>query len=242
VNDVAELSLVELRIEPQRGGGSELRVRADGRFELRTAEHDWRLVRDYRPEELDALRRAMARADDPPLPPLIEPAATGTNPTRMTWRLRLADDVREVVVEDWGAGAAPALEQLYRELFTIPQGPAVESLWRVRVDGDVVERRVIGEAAAVPALEPMVAALYARPDPFEAAGHDRPPADLLVEVVYLVDGEPGDGLAVAPDGRAFLTEGGETFEVTRLSEEELATLRAAIAETGWPALPDPVVA
>jgi hypothetical protein len=242
VSEVSELPLVELRIEPHRGGGSELRVRADGRFELRTAEHDWRLVRDYSDAELDALRRAMAHADDPPLPPVIEPAALGSNPTRMTWRLRLADAVREVVVEDWGAGAAPALERLYRELFTIPQGPAVESVWRVQVDGDVVERRVIGEAAGVPALEPMVAALYARPDPFEAAGHDRPPADLLVEVRYLVDGEPGDGLAVAPDGRAFLSEGGETFEVTRLTAAELATLREAIAATGWRELPDPVVA
>ncbi len=242
MSDVSELALVELRIEPQRGGGSELRVRADGRFELRTAEHDWRLVREYTAAELDTLRRAMADADDPPLPPLIEPAARGSNPTRMTWRLRLADAVREVVVEDWGAGAAPALERLYRELFTIPQGPAVESVWRVRVDGEVVERRVIGGAAAVPALEPMVAALYARPDPFEAAGHDRPPADLLVEVQYLVDGEPGDALAVAPDGRAFLTEAGETFEVTRLTAAELATLREAIAATGWRALPDPLVA
>jgi hypothetical protein len=242
VSEVSELALVELRIEPQRGGGSELRVRADGRFELRTPEHDWRLVREYTGAELDALRRAMAQADDPPLPPLIEPAARGSNPTRMTWRLRLADAVREVVVEDWGAGAAPALERLYRELFTIPQGPAVESVWRVRVDEEVVERRVVGEAAAVPALEPMVSALYARPDPFEAAGHDRPPADLLVEVQYLVDGEPGDGLAVAPDGRAFLSEGGETFEVTRLTAAELATLREAIAATGWRELPDPVVA
>jgi hypothetical protein len=105
-----------------------------------------------------------------------------------------------------------------------------------------VERRVVGEAAAVPVLEPMVSALYARPDPFEAAGHDQPPDDLLVEVSYLVDGEPGDGLAVAADGRAYLTEAGETYEVTPLSASELATLRAAIAETGWPALPDPLVA
>ena len=242
VTEVAELPLLELQIEPQRGSGSELRVRPDGRFELRTPDHDWRLVREYSDAELDALRRAMERADDPPLPPVIAPPARGSNPTRMTWRLRLADAFREVVVEDWGAGAAPALERLYRELFTIPQGPSVESIWRVRVAGGVVERRVVGEAAAVPALEPMVAALYARPDPFEAAGHDRPPADLLVEVTYLVDGEPGDGLAVAPDGRAFLTEGGETFEITRLSESELATLREAIATTGWPELPDPVVA
>lgn len=242
MSEVSELALVELRIEPERGTGSELRVRADGRFELRTPDDDWRLVREYSGAELDALRRAMAQADDPPLPPVIAPPVTGSNPTRMTWRLRLADAVRDVVVEDWGAGVAPALEQLYRELFTIPQGPAVESIWRVRVDGEMVERRVVGEAAAVPALEPMVSALYARPDPFEAAGHDRPPADLLVEVTYFVDGEPGDGLAVAPDGRAFLSEGGETFEVTRLSAAELATLREAIAATGWPALPDPIVA
>ena len=242
MSEVTELPLLALRIEPERGSSSELCVRADGRFELRTPEDDWRLVREYSDDELDELRRAMARADDPPLPPLIEPAARGSNPTRMTWRLRLADAVREVVVEDWGAGAAPRLEQLYRELFTIPQGPAVESIWRVRVDGDIVERRVVGEAAAVPALEPMVSALYARPDPFEAAGHEHAPSDLLVDVTYLVDGEPGDGLAVAPDGRAYLTEGGETFEVTRLTEDELATLHEAIAATDWPALPDPVVA
>jgi hypothetical protein len=81
-----------------------------------------------------------------------------------------------------------------------------------------------------------------RPDPFEAAGRDRPPADLLVAVRHLIDGAPGDGLAVAPDGRAFPSEGGDTFEVTPLTAAVPATLREAIAATGWRELPDPLVA
>lgn len=49
---------------------------------------------------------------------------------------------------------------------------------------------------------------------------------------HFVDGAPGDAFAIAPDGRAFLTEGGETTEVKRLDPEQLAALREAIAETG----------
>lgn len=95
----------------------------------------------------------------------------------------------------------------------------------------------------MPALAPMLGALYRRPDPFEAAGAGAgaAPADPLVEVRHFVDGAPGDAFAIAPDGRVFLTEGGETTEVTRLDPEQLAALREAIAETGWPRLPDPLV-
>lgn len=241
MSELAGLPLLELRIEGARGAGSELRVRADGRFEIRTAEHGWKLVSMYTDEELAELRAEMARADDPPLPAVVEASGAGSsNPTRMTWRLRLPDALREVVVEEWRDGVAPPLERLYRMLFTLPRGPAVESRWRVRVNGELVERRVVGEAAAVPALGLMLAALYQRPDPFARAGGDDVPPDLLVDVRYLVDGEPGDRLAVAPDGRAFLTEDGTTAEVTRLSDAELATLREAIEQTGWPALPDPI--
>jgi hypothetical protein len=240
VSELAALPLLELRIEPARGDGSELRVRADGRFEVRAAGHGWKLISEYSAAELDELRSEMDRADDPPLPQAIE-GAGGSNPTRMTWRLRLADELREVVVQEWRDGVSPPLERLYGKLFTIPRGPSVESVWRVRVDGSVVERRVVGEAAGVPALAPMVAALYRRPDPFEPAGAGEAPGELLVDVRHVVDGAPGDRLAIAPDGRAFLTEGGETTEVKRLDAEQLATLRDAIAQTGWPALPDPLV-
>ena len=239
MSELAELPVLELRIEPARGDGSELRVRGDGRFEVRTADdEDWKLISEYSPDELAELRRELERTAD--VPARIE-GAGGSNPTRMTWRLRLPDELREVVVEEWSDGVSPPLERLYRKLFTIPRGPAVESVWRVRVDGSVVERRVVGEAAGVPLLAPMLAALYRRPDPFEPAGAGEPPRELLVDVRHVVDGAPGDRLAIAPDGRAFLTEGGETTEVTPLDERQLATLRDAIAQTGWPALPDPLV-
>ena len=239
---LAELPLVEVQIEPHRGGRSELRVRADGRFEVQSSDHDWRPVGEYSQDELTELRDEMARANEPPLPSVIKAAAPSSHPTRMTWRLRLPDDVREVTVEDWRDGAAPPLERLYHKLFTIPRGPSVESIWRVRINEEIVERRVLGEAAAVPALEPMLTALYRRPNPFEPIGDADPPGDLLVEVDYLVDGEEGDRLAVASDGRLFLTEGGKTREVRRMNDPELANLRQAIEQTDWPALPDPVIA
>jgi hypothetical protein len=242
VSELDALPLLELRIESARGGGSELRVRPDGRFEIRTAEHDWSPVSEYSPADLEELRREMARADDPPLPDVIPaPGVGGSNPTRMTWRLRLADDLREVVVEEWNDGVSRPLERLYERLFTIAGGPAVESTWRVRANGEVVERRVVGEAAAVPLLGPMIAALYDRPDAFEPVGPGEPSGDLLVDVRHTVDGAAGDRLAIATDGRAYLSEGGKTSEITRLDDEQLATLRDAIAQTGWPALPDPLV-
>ncbi len=242
MSELDALPLLELRIESARDGGSELRVRPDGPFEIRTAEQDWSLVSEYSPADLEELRREMVRADDPPLPDVIPaPGAGGSNPTRMTWRLRLADELRKVVVEEWHDGVSPPLERLYEQLFTIAGGPAVESTWRVRVDGEVVERRVVGEAAGVPALAPMIAALYDRPDAFEPAGAGEPPGELLVDVRHIVDGAPGDRLAIAPDGRAYLTEGDKTSEITRLDDEQLTTLRAAIAQTGWQALPDPIV-
>ena len=48
MSELDALPLLELRIESARGGGSELRVRPDGRFEIRTAEDDWSLVSEYR--------------------------------------------------------------------------------------------------------------------------------------------------------------------------------------------------
>jgi len=61
-----------------------------------------------------------------------------------------------------------------------------------------------------------------------------------VDVRHNVDGAPGDRLAIAPDGSAYLTEDGKTSEIKQLDDEQLATLRDAIARTGWPALPDPI--
>ena len=192
VTELDALPLLELRIDSARGGGSELRVRPDGRFELRTDEHGWSLVSEYSPADLEELRREMARTDDPPLPDVIPaPGRGGSNPTRMTWRLRLADELREVVVEEWNDGVSPPLERLYEKLFTIAGGPAVESTWRVRVNGEVVERRVVGEAAGVRMLAPMIAALYRRPDAFEPVGPGEPPGDLLVDVRHTVDGAAG---------------------------------------------------
>jgi hypothetical protein len=233
VTGLDELPLLELSIRSSRGAGSDLRVRADGRLEVRTPEADWRPIATYDDGELDELRAEMARADDPPLPAVVEgPARPGSNPTRMTWRLRLADHLREVVVEEWRDGVLPRLERLYQRLFTIPRGPVVESIWRVRVDGDVVERRVVGEPSAAPVLRSMLGALYGRPHPLTPVGRAEPPDERLVDIGYIRDG--------APDGRAFLTHKGETNEVTSLSEPELQALRDAIAQTGWAALPDPI--
>ena len=241
MSELSELPLVELTIEPQRGGGSELRVRADGRFEVRSEPGRWELISTYSEAELAELRREMERADDPPLPAVVDGGARGSNPTRMRWRLRLADEVRDIVVEEWADGVAPPLERLYRRLFTIPGGPAVESVRHVRADGTAIERHVIGEAAGVPALAGVLAALYRRPDPFApAGGADAAPAEPLIEIRHRVDGRPGDAFAVAPDGRAFLTEGGATTEVRRLDDGELAALRDAIAAVDWRELPDPL--
>lgn len=236
MSTISSLPLLELRIEPHRGGGSEIRVLPDGRVELRVAGEPWRVLRTLDDSERAALRTAMEEAGGPGVPAVVPAAPPGSNPTRMTWRLRLADDVRDVVVEEWRAGVAPPLERLYAQIVTVPADADAQSRWSVRTPGGVIERRVLGEPAAIPSLAPLVAALYERPDVFVPVGDDTPAGELLVDVRY----DSGDRLAVAADGRVFLTESGDTAEVTPFRDSELAALRDAIAATDWAAMPDPL--
>jgi hypothetical protein len=232
--------LVELTTTSGRNHVTELRVRADGRFELRTVPQAWGLISTYTPAELAELRGEMERANEPPLPAVVKAQGVVSHPVHESWRLQLAGGPREVVVEHYRAGAVPRLDRLYRKLFTIPRAVKQESQWRVRVKGEIVRRRVIGEPAFIDALEPMLAALYDRPDALDAVGPGTVPERLLVDVRYLVDGKRGDRLAVTAHGRAFLTERGKTMRLRSFDDGELATLRRAIERTRWPKLPDPV--
>ena len=69
VSELHALPLLELRIESARGGGSELRVRPDGRFEIRTAEHGWSLVSEYSPADLEELAVSSRAGVSRPAPP-----------------------------------------------------------------------------------------------------------------------------------------------------------------------------
>jgi hypothetical protein len=242
-DDFGTLPLVAVRTRGARGPGNELRVTADGRFESRTGENPWTLIRRYAEEDLAELREEMARVEAADLPDVVEPAGVTADATQMTWRLRLADELREIVVREWREGAAPALERLYGKLFTIPRSAPATSRWRVRTAGAVVERTVVGEPSAVAALEPILGVLYDRDDaldPVEAGEPAELPAEPLLDVAYTADGQAGDRIAVADDGRVFLVEEGRTTAVTPLGTEDLERLRQAIETADLSALPDPV--
>jgi len=240
VSPTADPPVVEVRTEAGHGHVTELRVRSDGRFEVRQRPHGWDLIARYTPDELVELREEMQRADDPPLPARVEAHGVAVDPVRQTWRLQLADGLREVVIEQYSERAVPRLARLHRKLFTIPRAPVRESLWRVRVDGAVVRRTVVGELAYIPALERMLAALYERPDALLRIHRGTAPKRLLVDIRYFVDGAGDDRLAITPGGRAFLTRDGKSSELRAFTRTELAALRRAIDRTNWPRLPEPI--
>ena len=137
----------------------------------------------------------------------------------------------------------PALDRLYARLFELRPDPPASSLWRVRDGERTVERRVLCEPAAVPALLPLVDALYSREPAGESGAPESAESDapLLVEVLWETEGQPPARTLVHDDGVWIETDGDAREPQRPASAAELEALRAAIAGIDWDALPDPVV-
>jgi len=253
--------VLELELTPggfPRGEPTTLRVTADGRFDVRSAaESDveggqvtarraplaWRHQWTFGPKELVELREAIARANDPPLEPRYGDLARVDDGGIAVWRLRTDAGLVEVTVEGHPEVRVPALEALQRRLFELRTSPAQTSVWRVRAGDATIERRVGCDAAAVPALRPMLAALFgpAAADPLpEGPPADDPGTEPLVDVTWLLDGEITERTIVYPSGRRSQWFRGESSIPPPLGPAGLATLAEAIRSADWPSLPDPV--
>jgi hypothetical protein len=232
--------LLELTLERQDGRlATGLRVHGDGTLEFLT-EDGWRAKWTYETDELDELRRAIADADSPPLEERYSRATETSHPMTAHWRLRSDDGVKEVTIAAYEPGIVPALDTLYRRVFELHREPPSDSIWRIRVGDQTIERVVGCEPASVPALRPLVRALFldksGRPGVRSIDGSKDP----LVEVVWRTEGDVTERTLVYPDGRSVSVRGQDEQEEQSYSVDELAAIRAAINRIDWRALPDPV--
>jgi hypothetical protein len=247
--------LLELVYGTARDGGPNgLRVLDDGRFELRSdvdvdvdaegraqlrqVEPEWRLQWTYGPEELADLRREIAAATDPPLRRRYEPEGRMIHPGTHVWRLRTDGEVVETVVEGFPATRVPALDRLYRRLFELHRPERETSLWRVATPDGVVERLVDGDPEDVPALRPVLDAIYLR-----ESREDEPSRTTdgpLVEIEWRSGDEPVETTRVFGDGRQEVVSGSATERLEPLGAGQLAALEAALDAVDWASLP-PVV-
>ena len=253
--------VLEIELTPgglPRGEPTTLRVTADGRFDVRSATEThvedglvatrhaplaWRHQWTLGPKEMIELREAIARANDPPLDPRYGDLGSVDDGGVAVWRMRTDAGPVEVTVEGHPEVRVPALEALQRRLFELRTGPAQTSVWRVRAGGATVERRVGCDAATVPALQPMLAALFGpggADPPAEEPAADAPGTEPLVNVTWLLDDEITERTIVYPSGRRSQWFRGKSSNPPSLGPAGLAALEEAIRSADWPSLADPV--
>ena len=223
-------------------GNVEVDLDAAGHAELRAVPLEWRLQWTYTAAELEAVRRSIAAADDPPLHASYGPDKRAIHPQEHVWRLRVGDRIREVTIHGWPGTRVGALERLWRRLFELHQPPGETSLWRVWTDEGPVERLVDGEVGEVPALAGAPRALFhteaiAPEGEGEPGSHPPPPDVPLVEVVFRSDGEEIDRLQVFDDGRQVELRDGAAEDPGRLSAARMRAIRSALRGVEWRVLP-----
>ena len=200
------------------------------------------LAVDLHAARADALRGAIADADDPPLRAEYGPDTRAIHPQQHVWRLRVGDRVREVTIRGRPGTRVDALERLWRRLFELHQPPGETSVWRVWTDDGPVERLVDGEVAEVPVLAGASRSLFhaeaIAPEGEGEPSADGPPADVpLVEVAFRSEGEEIDRLQIFDDGRQVELRDGATEDPGRLSPARMRAIRSALRRVDWRALP-----
>ena len=222
-------------------GDVDVTVGARGQAELTPVPLAWRHQWTYAPDELDALRRAMAAADDPPLRAEYGPDTRAIHAQEHIWRLHLGDRVREVTVHGWPGTQVAPLEELWRQIFALHPPPAETSVWRVWTADGTVELAVDREVEQEPALAGALRALF-HDDAVAPEGEGEPAADgppdgvPLVEVEFRTEaGEEIDRLQVFDDGRQLELRDGAAEDPGQLSPERMRAIRAALRSVDWSA-------
>ena len=220
-------------------GDVEVTVGARGQAEVHPAPLAWRRQWTYAPDELDALRRAIAAADDPPLRREYGPDTRAIHPQEHEWRLRVGDRLREVTVHGWPGTQVAPLEELWRQIFALHPPPRETTVWRVWTPDGTVERTVDGDADPVPALATALRVLFhddaVAPEGEGEPAAERPPDGVpLVEVEFRTDaGEEIDRLRVFDDGRQVELRDGAAEDPGRLSAARMRAIRAALRSVDW---------
>jgi hypothetical protein len=217
-------------------GDVEVTVGARGQAELHQVPLAWRPQWVYAPDELDALRRAIAAADDPPLRREYGPDTQAIHPQEHVWRLRVGDRLREVTVHGWPGTRVEALEELWRQIFALHPPAPETTVWRVWTPDGTVERAVDGDA---PTLADALRALFhddaVAPEGVGEPDAGGPPSGVpLVEVEFQTEaGEEIDRLQVFDDGRQVELRDGGTHDPGRLPPERMRAIRAALRAVDW---------
>jgi hypothetical protein len=229
--------------QAQARGNQIPRIDDAGRVKLEPVELRWRDVWKYTPEELDRVRSVVAGAARG-LQPRYE-AKQGDTPSgdRLTWRLRSGDRLVEVEVDGAPFATPAALDQLYKRLPALHERPVEKTVWRVWTGGKLVERHVDCPVAKVPALATLRNVLFnpdsIPPQDAPADEQDPPGGTPLAEVEFL----QGDTRYVSrfyADGRRDQTRPEGEKKLEDATPEHMAAIRAAIANSDFASLPEPV--
>lgn len=220
-------------------GDVDVTVGARGQAELHPVPLAWRRQWTYAPDELDALRQAIAAADDPPLRAEYGPDTRAIHPQEHVWRLRVGDRVREVTVHGWPGTQVAPLEALWRQIFALHPPEPETALWRVWTPDGIVERAADGDA---PDLARATQALFhddvTAPEGQGEPAPDGPPDGVpLVEVEFRTEtGAEIDRLQVFDDGRQVELRDGGAEDPGRLSPARMRAIRAALRAVDWNAV------
>jgi hypothetical protein len=216
------------------------RVYGDGRYEQFSTSHageapKWEPYEPFGERETGAIADVVDSALAASIPDRIS-AGDPPPPDAATAHVTLRD--REIEVGNWPKNAPAELQHVLDTIAEQRRRPPTPTTWELWSRGEVVALDVgcdVGEVEVLRGLDDSLFMTSAAPG--DAPAGDDPPRDTpLVRVTF--SGRDGDDvLSVFADcrrvGRA---AAGETTE-SRLSDDQLAAVRRALAATDWSALP-----
>jgi len=234
---------IQLEVQPARGATQALRILADGRLQERSGAA-LALGKDYkvqaRPQSeawrtvatLDAAARA--RVQQALLAPELcslqehyQPSSPVGAPTTVVWTLDLDGAPRRVVIEGAPMVRVPALESLQALINSVRAPPAPSSIWSAAG----VERIARCDANAVPALRPVIQALFDPAVASQPAAGVSGVAAVVLDIRYRNGDVETTRCRLYEDGLFTCTRDGAEVPDRRLSPSGVAGVRAALTQT-----------
>lgn len=229
-------TLLEITFRPALRKETGIRVHHDGRYMYREGPGEWEDVWTFTPEEMDVLRENIRSSDFFSIPAEVPVQQQVDDGTDVTWKVHLAGNTHQVHIPP--GASAPALDNLYRAFTRLRSRPLEKSVWTVRrKDGATKHFTVTGSVNAVPALRPLLAAMFA-PGGKQTEQDARPSAgEPLVKTTWFT----GDGVQETEyfaDGRYVQRSENGQVRSTQFSEAHLQGVLKAIEAIDWPSVPE----